>query len=57
MKFEIDYNAAQSIARSWLKDLLETIQHNEAQYHVHSEDLKEYKKITKAAKRLLKYIG
>ena len=53
----LDITQLDGIVRVWLKDTLETVQHNEARSYVHPEDAKQYKKDIKALKRILAYIG
>jgi hypothetical protein len=53
----LDINHLEAIVRVWLKETLETVEINLASYHVHPDDVKQYKKDIKALKRILEYIG
>lgn len=57
MMIDIDVSQLDGIVRAWLKDTLETVQHNSAAHYVHPDDVKQYKKDIKALKRVLDYIG
>jgi len=57
MMIDIDVNQLDGIVRAWLKDTLETVQHNLAYGYVHPDDAKQYKKDIKALKWVLEYIG
>lgn len=57
MMIDIDVHQLDGIVRAWLKDTLETVQHNAAAHYVHPEDAKQYKKDIKALKWTLEYIG
>ena len=57
MIIDIDVSQLDGIVRAWLKDTLETVQHNAAREYVHPDDVKTYRKDIKALKRLLEYIG
>ena len=57
MMIEVDPNQLDGIVRAWLKETLESVQHNAASLYVHPEDAKTYKKDVKALKWLLYYIG
>lgn len=57
MMIDIDVHQLDAIVRAWLKDTLETVQHNEKTAYVHLYDAKEYTKDIKALKRLLEYVG
>ncbi len=58
---DVDIDQLDGIVRAWLKDTLETVQHNACQNYVHPDDAKQYRfqyrKDIKALKRLLEYIG
>ncbi len=54
---DIDVSQLDGIVRAWLKDTLETVQHNAAHSYVHPDDVKQYNKDIKALKRILEYIG
>ena len=57
MMIEVDPNQLDGIVRAWLKETLESVQHNAASLYVHPEDAKTLKKDVKALKWLLYYIG
>ena len=57
MIIDIDVSQLDGIVRAWLKDTLETVQHNACQNYVHPDDAKQYRKDIKALKWLLEYIG
>ena len=57
MMIDIDVNQLDGIVRAWLKDTLQTVQHNAAHSYVHPDDAKQYKKDIKALKWVLEYIG
>ena len=57
MMIEVDPNQLDGIVRAWLKETLESVQHNAASLYVHPEEAKTYKKDVKALKWLLYYIG
>jgi len=52
----LDIAHLDGIVRVWLKDTLQTVQHNAAHSYVHPEDAKQYQKDIKALKRLLAYV-
>ena len=57
MMIDIDVSQLDGIVRAWLKDTLETAQHNLAAHYVHPDDVKQYKKDIKALKQVLDYVG
>ncbi len=56
MMIDIDVSQLEGIVRAWLKDTIESVQHNKVHY-CHPEDDKIYRKDIKALKRILHYIG
>ena len=56
MMIDIDVGQLEGIVRAWLKDTIESVQHNKVHY-CHPEDDKIYNKDIKALKRILHYIG
>ena len=57
MMIEVDPNQLDGIVRAWLKDTLESVQHNAAAIFVHPEDAITFQKDVKALKRILEFIG
>ena len=57
MMIEINAAMMDGFVRAWLRDTLETLEHNSASAYVHPDDEKTYKKDIKAVKHLLDYIG
>ena len=57
MMIDVDPNQLDGIVRAWLKETLESVQHNAASLYVHPEDAKTYQKDVKALKRILEFIG
>ena len=57
MMIDIDVIQLDGIVSEWLKNTLETVQHNAAHSYVHPDDAKQYKKDIKALKYVLNYIG
>ena len=57
MMVNIEHNALDGLVREWLKETLETLEHNSTARYVHPEDAKQYRKDIKAVRRLLDYVG
>lgn len=57
MMIEVDPNQLDGIVRAWLKETLESVQHNAPSLYVDPEGAKTYKKDVKALKWLLEYLG
>jgi hypothetical protein len=57
MLIDVDPSVLDGLVRGWLKETLETLEHNAAVCYVHPEDAKEYLKDIKAVRRLLDYVG
>jgi hypothetical protein len=54
---KLDIDQLDGIVRVWLKETLKTVEGNFTYHYVHPDDVTQYKKVIKALKRLLDYVG
>lgn len=57
MLIDVDLSVLDGLVRGWLKETLETLEHNSTACYVHPEDAKQHRKDIKAVRRLLDYVG